>query len=254
MITTGIITAPRDGACYLGLSVESFRRLWDYRPYIFAEPGSPNPCPRDEVIWREASEPRGIMNNWFFALTTLVRAHDTPYYLLCEDDVYWERPDAANRMRNLIVNETVQTQHEEVRIDKCAFVSPYCSKVNGSQRFVKKDWWQRPRKPARWGWCGALALLFPRTSVEIVLNNYDRFIELGHGDSQILEKLEYIGPCIHLDYAIGQLLLEHGREPIAHMPTLVTHLGAVSTLGVAVEEHDARKPLLGGNDAASTVN
>lgn len=83
--TVGVVTAPRENACYLHQTLNSLRRTGFSDPVVFAEPG----CAIDQnvqVVHRRKKY--GDWTNWATAFYELLLSEpDTDYFLMAEDDV-----------------------------------------------------------------------------------------------------------------------------------------------------------------------
>lgn len=196
LINIGVITCP--GRHYIHDTLKSLRCSFDIAPTIFND-----------------SNRKGAMYNWLRAVECLSGTAD--YLLICEDDIEL-RPEAAFCLRSFIL-EQYDFQLEKVDIPKTSFMSLYCSLLCGRESVLLAGggWAKLNRLPH--GWCGSLAICLPQRSVDYVLQNREKLIDLSMSPG---------GNPIHLDYAIHETLRDIGPA-YAHMPTMVYHTGDVST-------------------------
>lgn len=205
MIPTGIISAPRpNGQSYLFASLDSWYNSWDFDPVVFHEPGIPCKPFAEKIQYFENETTLGHTKNWLHALKILRLMHPAePYYLLCEDDIFWQ-PNAAYELRARLK----YSMSKDV-----GFISPYCSRVN--HQFGETGW-QRARMVSDISWCGALCLLLPFWAADYIIENEDYYLEKSNNLS-------------HLDAPIGATLLKGNFHLLTHAPTLILHLGDIST-------------------------
>jgi len=218
MLSIGITTAPR-GTVYIGQSLASYFDEWSITPFVFAEPKSPAYINRSRVIEIRPKDdtPRfGCIGNWLRAIEHLYGSTNTPFIMTCEDDIDWSK-GSGDKVRKLIT-VLLTNPLDELPLEKIGFISPYCSKTNAPK---ERGW--RPPKFLKSGWCGALCMIFPRDSIKKLLSCKERFLELTI-DPKFPDKGQ-----VHLDFAIGRFFYEQQFTIITHSPTLITHLGEVST-------------------------
>lgn len=223
MLTVGVITAPRSKQNYLSASLDSYFRIWDYTPTIFAEPKTPLPRFHNRVNWIENKVQLGVVSNWFSTLGYLYTNNlHAKYFMMCEDDIEWKKL-AGYEVRTILLTERVQTKAKRYDLPNIGFLSPYCSRMNGGELY--DNVWQEAIMQ-KWGWCGALSLILPRESVKIILDSRASFYK--HAANQTHD-----GRPRHLDHAIGEVLFRENHRPlIARMPSMVKHLGVEdSTVG-----------------------
>lgn len=226
MISVGIITAPRPNI-YLGNSLDSYFAHWDYPPHIFAEPGSPTAYfHRDRTIYHQNESRLGCPLNWFSALKWLYHNTDTPWIMICEDDILW-RPTSSEKTR---------AELNRIDSDTIGFVSPYCAELCMSE--IAPSGWQECRQ-RRGGWCGALSICLPRQSAKLFMDNADLFM-FKTAERTASHRI------LHLDYAIGEVVRHFNKVIWTHNPTLVLHMGEESThqSNTGMEHHISRRPAL----------
>lgn len=204
MLSINIITAPRN-PCYLSLSLDSYFRHWDIKPNIIAEPRVKYFRYRRYCNVLAHDEHLGIVHNWLKAAEIGLLSNE-PFIMICEDDIEW-RDQSSYKIRSLLLDELNDTVF--------GFISPYCSTRN-SREYVRDDWHEaRLNNP----WCGALCTIFRRSSLELLLKYRTEFIKLT----------EYEGRHINLDTALGEFYKRRDFPILTHTPTLILHLGEVST-------------------------
>lgn len=90
LLSVGVITAPRPLST-LPQTLAELRRAGFPQPVrVFAEPGAPVPADPSLVVCRNATR-LGLWGNWRAAAHHLLAETDTPFVLLCEDDVRFAR-------------------------------------------------------------------------------------------------------------------------------------------------------------------
>lgn len=223
MIDFGIISAPRPKA-YIGESLTSFFETWNVRPHVFLEPGCSSFLNETKVEKHFNENTLGCVRNWLNAARWMLDHTESIFVGMLEDDIEW-RDDSYNKISNLlkilsgkIVNNVVQSN---LPLQKIGFISPYCSVINGPT----KKGWQKPilygGRAKRKGLCGALCVIMPRNSLKLLLDHEDYFLERSSYNSG--------GRPRDLDYAISETFSELGLMALTHNPTLVTHIGEIST-------------------------
>jgi hypothetical protein len=209
MIDVGIISAPRP---YLANSLDSFFDEWpEVTPHVCAEPGVTGFRNINRVTVHLNERTLGCVRNWVNATTWLYENTDSPFVMVCEDDIQWTSGSGAN-VRNLLKVLTgeiwVPVIQEKMPLSSIGFISPYCAKLN---RPHKIGW--EEGKYGKCGLLGALSIIMPRSSLHHVYMNRDELLRISNG--------------VCLDYAIGELFI--GRINLTHRPTLIFHIGEEST-------------------------
>lgn len=202
-IAVGITTAPRRRPT-LAESLASYRSELSVAPHVFAEPGAVVELRETggRVHWN--TERLGCAANWLRGLRHLV-ATGSPWILMCQDDIVWRLGSGVAIAEGIAL-------YEAGCFPRLGLLSPYCSMVNARNLRVG---WHEARYRDDVGWCGALALLLPRRSAIDLLDHPD-----------LCER----STDRYLDYAIGRSLRAMDRSLVAHMPSLVHHIGRSSTL------------------------
>jgi hypothetical protein len=214
-IAVAVTTAPRRVPTF-PQALSSLRGAgFSERVHVFAEPGTWDqiPRPRDErTLTHDHATTHGCFKNWRHALKHLLAKTDAPWLLIVQDDAIWE-PGSARTLR----------AGAEARQDlRTGFLSPYVSANDvppGSG-----DGWNECR--SGWNFWGALALCIPRGAARKLLK-HQRFVK--HRQNQ------------QVDAVVAASMLDLGRPSYVHVPSLVDHVGATSTLG-----HDDVAPTLRG--------
>lgn len=208
MLSVGIITAPRETS-YLSASLDTYFQEWDIRPTIFAEPNSTGSRFDKYTDWVHNESRLGVVENFFKAASTMFYSTDTPFVMICEDDISW-KPGSAKIVRQAMMDNQVG----QFKMKQVGFFSPYCAKFNAYETLTKNSpGWHEARRigPV---WCGNLALVFPRDSLALFVDKYSDY--------------QKFADVIHSDLAVGKVMIENKLKLIAHMPTLVNHLGHIS--------------------------
>jgi len=210
---------------YTGLTLQSYFDEFDITPFVFEEPNTPKYNLRSRCNTFTNKDRLGCVNNWLHCVEELLIETDTPFIMTMEDDVQW-LPGVGQKIKTVLQ----LLLDGKLSIDKIGFISPYCSERNKPTNLG----WREPRY-LKSGWCGALNLIFPRKSLEKIIYDRDRFL-LYAVDEQKPEK-----GFIHLDYPIGRVAMEERLMILTHSPTLVQHLGEVSTFGKTTGRHNPNR-------------
>jgi hypothetical protein len=183
---------------------------------LIAEPGSEAPGNAPGVLVNDRT--RGVFQNWRFALETVYREKpDALYFAVFQDDIR-----CSLNLREFLERDLWFDDH-------IGFVSPYCSAGKslrvGPKRRRRVVWrsfneymdvTDRYRTRARRGgvpW-GALSYIFPKESVELILNDRE------------LAKQERM-----IDLRIHPVLSAHNRHMWFYNPSLVDHRDGESSIG-----------------------
>jgi hypothetical protein len=202
-ITTAKRSKPTLARAYTSLRAAGFQE----EVLVAAEPGSLIPeaialDSRARVVLNEKN--LGCFGNWKHACKTLLATTKTPWILIVQDDAIWQRDSACSLRQQMKDRSSLRT----------GFVSPYVSVYNLKKSFV--DGWNETG--AGWDWCGALAFCMDREAAEDLLRA-ERFIK-------------HPGPK-QVDAIVGLAMLDLRRPSFVHLPSLVDHIGEVSTMGHA---------------------
>ena len=207
--TTVVTTAPREKEtvhkCLASLLTAGFS------PTVFAEPGSQDTSGLETFTNKERL---GLWRNWVKAASWALE-QDTEYVITCQDDIVIHPDSLSFLEKSLLPGENV------------GLVSLYCSRVY--EGIFKEEERQRGYNKLNanslWGAC---CLLFPREVLRDVLEH------------QVA--LEWTGPPDHhlppeevknSDTVIGTIIRKLRRDMWFLWPSLVNHIGEVSSVGNA---------------------
>lgn len=231
LLSVGIIAAPRS-VMYLSQSLESYFHEWQISPCVFAEPGTPSFMYECRVTRYDNTQRLGGVRNWLRAAKYLIANSDSPFIMICEDDILWTEgaADKIVGLLNFFVGK-VDLLVKPPELSTVGLISPYCAKINEPE----DRGWRHPRIRST-GFCGALCTIYPRRSLEDILQASDYLLEQAIGKT---------GEVYLLDYAIGRTVQHLNKVFYTHKPTLVQHLGEVSTFPqnntAAAAEHKTRQ-------------
>ena len=202
-LAIAMISAPRTTRLVEQSLAELRRGGFTQSIHVFEEPGT-DVSPAAGVIVHTHRRRRGLWPNWLSAAGFLLAETDSPFLLVCEDDIAL-RPEAAESLRAGLVELTPRT---------FGVASLYTPLHNVQGRELKSGWQTINRGRGTWG---ALAFCFSRDSLAAIL------------DSQAVYRG---GDPAHTDNIIGAGCLEVGRRFYFHYPSLVAHTGGqASTVG-----------------------
>jgi hypothetical protein len=207
MLQVGIISAPRS-VYYLGQSLDSFFASWsNLTPHVFKEPGCPAHFNQNRIVEYFNRETLGCVMNWLNAAAWMYENTWDDYIMMCEDDIQWQ-PDAAMTIAPQLLSWP----------SDAGYLSPYCALPNTPHTLG----WSLSKTKGL-GQLGALCTIFHRSTLKRLLDHSEMFLYYAaahHKDGK---------PCC-LDYPIGRVVEKHlGLKVYTHTPTLITHLGEVST-------------------------
>lgn len=208
MLSVGIITSPRN-PMYLGDSLESYVRECPIKPHVFAEPFTPSFLNESRVFRHDNSTQLGCVKNWLNAAKGLIAETDSDFIMICEDDILW-REGAYTSLKNLLKCLTGEIPVAWPLPSDVGMISLYRAEPYA----VKEQGWQ-PIKMRACGWLGTLCTVWYRPMLEALLREEQFFMEVSQG--------------IHLDHAVGATVMKLNKMIIAHSPTLIEHIGDIST-------------------------
>lgn len=254
LISWGMITAPR-AVSTIGQSLDSFFETFRHptpEVHIFKEPGCNNYLNQNRVTEHVNESTLGCVHNWLTSATWMLHNTQSAFVCMLEDDIIWNE-DSSDKVTRCLKTLSGEIRNEIVYryqlVDKIGFISPYCSKQNGSP--ISERGWRKPLlerrsstdgKNKRFGWCGCLALIMPRKSLALLLAEQEYLIKRATENTR---KQSY---ARDLDFAIGETFHKLDLIMLAHMPTLVQHIGDVSTHASnnvpGVEDYKSRHPNL----------
>lgn len=175
---------------YLGQTVQSLRSAF---------PGTnlhlfaePDSPIVPDVVVHQNDRCLGIYANFIKALSFLVENTEGPRYMVCEDDIAL-LPDFSAAIANEVGN---------------GLLNPYCAKPRGKDNFI--GWYH----PADVSLYGMLCLIFHKSTVHNLLSVYRTECAPDKG----------------ADACLGFLTNKAGCKVWQHTPTLVDHLGEISTI------------------------
>lgn len=144
------------------------------------------------VVVHQNVQRLGIYANFIKALSFLVDNTEGPRYMVCEDDIAL-LPGFSDALADFVGD---------------GLLNPYCAKPRGKDNFI--GWYN----PADVSLYGMLCLIFHESTVRDLLSIYrtERPIDKG------------------ADSCIGLLTNKAGCKVWQHTPTLVDHLGEISTI------------------------
>lgn len=196
MIPTAVTTAPRRHD-YLPDTLASLAESGFPKPIIFAERGAPVP---DDCDVRVSDASPGSWPNFRRALAGLVA--ESPHavaYAVFQDDIAVTPNCAAWVESRLWPSE------------KCGVLSLYTAETTGRG---KAGWFQIPRELLPRRAFGACAIIMPCEAAKML--GRDR--KLGAGTMTLT------------DQWLGKFCKEHGLQWWQHQPSLIRHLGEVSSI------------------------
>lgn len=191
MIAIGVTTAPR-GRNYLNNTVQQLKYEFPGTDiFIFAEPDTPKTV---GGVWTFNPTKLGQGYNLLNGLQSL--RDEADWIMMCEDDISL-CPGFGDKITNIL--NRIGSKY------KVGFLSPYCSYVNADPG---AQGWSLAKR-SMYGWCGMLCTIWPKESIP---------------DEPLVVKKDW-GP----DASIGDLVLALGKHIYTHVPSLVTHIGDIST-------------------------
>ncbi len=196
LIAIGVITAPRPVATLPQTLAELRRGGFPQPVHVFAEPTAPVPDASGVVFHRNAVQ-LGLWGNWVSAARWMLAETDTPFVLLCEDDVRF-CPCAALALQHAI---------DVLPRGRWGYVSLYTPYHNLPDASGPVGWRHLPVGAGTWG---ALTWCFTRAGLRAILNS--RTVRT-HRDT------------IGTDEVISLAVSEVGRKSYFHVPSLGDHTG-----------------------------
>ena len=203
LISVAVITAPRPIST-LPQTISELRRAGFTQPtHVFAEPTAPVSNDSGLRVHRNSTR-LGLWRNWLGAARAMLAGTDSPFLLICEDDVRFA-PCAALALQHAI---------NTIPHNTWGYASLYTPRHNYSRRVGSSGWQQLRVGPGTWG---ALAWCFTRESLgEILASRTVRSHTWTSGT----------------DMVVSQAVNEIGRKCYFHVPSLGDHIGGdISTEG-----------------------
>lgn len=194
MIKVGITVAPRRQTYLSGLFNSLPLTLMDYT--IFAEPGSIE-TDKEKTITHKKK--RGCFNNWDFALRYLLKS-DADYLCILQDDITFRH--------HYIINSIDFNNN-------AGFYSLYTPRFYKEK--CKSIGWNNFNNG--WNSVGACALIFPRKSAQMLVEDYQYLNHLFYGNNQ------------QIDAIVCDVFKRLNLPTYYHNPSLSIHVGDVSSIG-----------------------
>ena len=206
-ISIAMVTAPRPVST-VEQSISELRRAgFPQMVHLFAEPGSTAVNSTDVVTYANGKL-RGAWHNWLESAKSMLVKSDSPFILLCEDDIRLARCAAYG----------LQAAIDRFPHRDWGFASLYTPR-NNLTNHRSQSGWLSVRSPALWG---ALAWCFTRESLHAVLGSEEAAAHRGDRDTDLI---------------ISQAIRRLDRRTYFHVPSLGAHAGAgISSLGHAPKE------------------
>jgi GT2 family glycosyltransferase len=204
LVSIAMVTAPRPVST-LQRSISELRQAgFPQTVHLFAEPGSTAVAGND-VVTHANDKPLGAWHNWQQAAEAMLVACDSPFILVCEDDIRLARCAACG----------LQFAIERFPHRDWGFASLYTPRYNLTDH-GRQSGWLSVRSASLWG---ALAWCFTRESLRAVLDSDVVAEHRGDRDT---------------DLVVSQAIRQLNRRVYFHVPSLGKHAGAgISSLGHA---------------------
>ncbi len=203
MVSVAMVTAPRP----IGMverSIAELRTAGFHQPIqLFADAGSPS-NDLAGVVTHVSDHGLGCWHNWLRAAHAMLNDGDSPFIMLCEDDIELANCAAMG----------LQHAIDRLPIRDWGFASLYAPKYNLRDQEMDSTGWLSVRRENHWG---ALTWCFSRESLRAVLSS--RIATRHRGDRDT-------------DIVVSQALHVLGRQTYFHVPSLAAHTGfGISSLG-----------------------
>jgi GT2 family glycosyltransferase len=203
LVSIAMVTAPRPIST-VERSIAELRRAGFCQPIrLFAEPRSPS-VDLAGVMTHFNDRTLGAWHNWLQAAHEMAGEGDSPFILLCEDDI------------ELASCAALALQYAITRLpyDDWGFASLYSPEYNLREHRTDKSGWWPVTRTSHWG---ALAWCFSRQSLRAILTSK---IAARHGGDR------------DADVVVSQALHAAKRQTYFHLPSLAAHTGfGISSLG-----------------------
>ena len=201
-LSIAMVTAPRPISTVERSLTELRHGGFTQRVHLFSEPGSSLLCQSD-VVTHQHSKRLGAWKNWITTAQTMLDECDSPFILLCEDDIRLARC-AANGLQFAI---------DHLPHGDWGFVSLY-SPIHNVKEQLKQSGWIQVTRRSIWG---ALAWCFSRESLEMLVSS--DLVTQFDGDRDT-------------DLVVPEAIRRSGRRIYSHLPSLAAHTGGgISSLG-----------------------
>ena len=202
MLAIGMITCHRPNID-VHATIEQLRHGgFDEELHLFCEPGTPVIRPLSGVVVHGNASRLGCIGNWTHCLAWLLEHTSAEYLMVSEDDVAYCRGarDAWERGRN--------------QYDRVGFWSLYTPKRDQGLVGHTHGWVASNRGRDTWG---TQAMCLPKSSAELLLEY-----------KPLYQENQMRGPT---DAVVAQCFVEAGIPCYYHNPSLVNHLGRISSIG-----------------------
>lgn len=214
-LSLGIITAQRGSDRLIG-TIESIRRAGFTATIMLEVDGTSCPITPDRAIEYGVAIRQTPVNscvrNWKNLAERMLRTTQASWLLLMQDDIVW--CDSGCR-----ILEATIAHYNKIGSHNLGMLSAYTSPAMVPAGLDNNQGWVDARFYGKTiGLWGALALCFPRSSLEFLMT-HNRFV--NHNSSRAL------------DYAIGNTFRGYTEPPMSvmvHTPSLVDHTGDISTI------------------------
>ena len=205
LLSIGMISAPRPVRTVEQSLSELRRAGFAQQITVYEEPGTAvSPAVGVRV---ETSDRRlGMWRNWLRAARGMLAHSDSPFILICEDDIRLCPAAAA----------ALQHAFDTLPLDDWGYASLYTPVHNTANRRTVAGWQPIDLGAAAWG---ALAYCFSRKSLEQLLEHYS--VQTHRSDRET-------------DTVVSAALLHSGLRCYYHIPSLGEHAGSgLSSVGHA---------------------
>lgn len=203
-LAIGMVTAPRPQPLADRTLSELRRAGFVQTIHVFAEPES-RVTPQSNVVLHRHARRLGMWGNWLFAARSLLRQCESPFVLICEDDLSLAAGAA----------EALERAARTLPLEDWGYASLYTSRINPRVHACAAGWQAIPREDLAWG---SLTYCFTRAALS----------ELLH-EPGIVTYRESKGT----DYVVTTAMRRLGRRRYYHVPSLCDHAdaGGNSTVG-----------------------
>jgi Glycosyltransferase sugar-binding region containing DXD motif len=208
LLSIAMITAPRPARTVERSLTELRRAGFLQTIHVFEEPET-DVAPRDGIVVETNPARRGLWGNWLHAARSMGRRTDSPFVLICEDDIQLSACTAL----------ALQHAIETCPADDWGYASLYTPFFNVRNRTISLGW--QPLDLGERSW-GALAYCFSRDSLERLL---DSDVVRGHA-----------GPR-DTDAVVSLAMRRLRRTCWIHVPSLCAHTGT----GISSMGHEGRQ-------------
>ena len=186
---------------YISKSLDSYYYEWDHPITVLAEPGTFRFRGKCEIRLNPVR--LGTVFNWLQAINM---PHNCEWLGVFEDDIIWIK-GSGPEVRKILHN----------CCSDIGIVSPYCCVLNAPER----RGWQMSKIKKSTSFYGACALFLRKQLVAVIRENIPEFLSFTMRNEKHID----------LDTAIGSFALKYGFKILTHNPSLIIHMGEISTNG-----------------------